>query len=100
MRRLAILALLLTTAASAYAASYESRTPRHGIAVDVVSVSGNDVVFGVTVTNLPGGEVLASTRLTGSPGAPAETEVDAGEQSLKIRVSMQGTALACRLDIL
>jgi TonB family protein len=99
MRRLAILALLLATAASAYAASYESRTPRHALAVDIVSISGDDVVFGVTVTDVPGGQVLASPRLTGKIGVPAEFEVDAGEQHVKIRVSLQGTVLSCKLSI-
>jgi protein TonB len=99
MRRLAVLALLLTTAASAHAASYESRTPHHAVAVEIVSTTGDDVVFGVTVSDLPGGQVLTSPRLAAKIGAAAETQVDVGEQHIRIRVSLLGTNLGCRLGI-
>lgn len=102
MKRFAILIVAAIFAASAHAAAsfYESRTPRHALAVEIVSLAGDDVVFGVTVTELPGGKVLASQRLTGKIGEIAGGDIDVGEQrQLRIRVSLQGKDLSGRLDI-
>lgn len=99
MKRFVILLVLLVSVTSARAVLYESRTPRHAVAVEIVSITGNDVVFGVTVSDLPGGEVLTSSRQAGTIGAPAEIQADAGGQHLQIRVALQGTMLSCRLDI-
>lgn len=98
MKRFAILILVLA-AASVHAASYESRTPHHAVAVEIVGLGVGDIRFDVTVTDLPGGQVLTVSRLPAKVGATAETEVDVAEQHVRISVGLIGTNLGCGVDI-
>ena len=99
MRRFAILILLFVSAVSAHAASYEARTPRHALAVDVVSVGADDVRFDVTISDLPSGQVLTSQQLTSKGGRGADAAVDVRESHIHIRVWLLATDLSANVDI-
>jgi TonB family protein len=99
MKRFGVLTAVVLAAISVHAASYESRTLDHAIAVEIVSITGDDVVYGVTLTELPSGKVLTSPRLTGKVGGSAESQADIGEQHVRIRITLSGTNLSCSLRI-
>ena len=99
MRRFAILILLLVSAVSAHAASYEARTPRHALAVDVVPLGGDDIRFDVTISDLPSGQVLTSQQLTSKKWKGAEAAVDVREMHIQIRVWLNVTDLIAIAEI-
>ena len=99
MRRFAILILLFVSAVSAHAASYEARTPRHALALDVVSVGADDVRFDVTIRELPSGQVLTSQQLTSKNWRGAEAAVDVREMHIQIRVWLNVTDLIATVEI-
>lgn len=98
MKPFAILTFVLA-AASLHAASYEARTPRHAVALEVVTLGVGDLRFDVTVTELPSGHVLTVARMPAKSGSAADTEVDVADQHLRIHAALFGTNVMCSLDI-
>ena len=99
MRRFALQLILLAVAASAQAASFEARTPHHAVTVDLVSAAAGNVVFNVVVAEVPGGRVLASTRLSGKVDTPLESAVDRPGEHIAVSVAKVSTSVVCRVQI-
>jgi TonB family C-terminal domain len=99
MKRFAILILLLVSAASARAASYEARTPLHAVAIDLVSLGADDVRFDVTIRELPSGQVLTSQQLTAKNGRWADESIDVRETHVHIRVWLLATDLTATVEL-
>ncbi|MEA2164582.1 MAG: hypothetical protein QOK37_2709 [Thermoanaerobaculia bacterium] len=100
MKRLAIALFFLVPAHVLTAATYEARTPRHAVVVETSSAAGGNVAFQVTITHLPSGLVVASTRISGKPEVPLEGGADPEPgQHVAITVAMMRTSVICRVRI-
>ncbi len=97
MRRFFILVLLLTSAVTLRAASYEARSPQHAVALDVVSLGEGFTRYDLKISDVVTGEVLATPQLTSSLGQPAETQADVRDIHIRVHVA-GGTRLMARVE--
>ncbi|HXA17943.1 MAG TPA: energy transducer TonB [Thermoanaerobaculia bacterium] len=97
MRRLFILVLLIASAVTLRAASYEARSPQHAVALDVVSLGEGFTRYDLKISDMVTGAVLATPQLTSKLGQPAETTTDVRDLHIRVRVA-GGTRLMARIE--
>jgi hypothetical protein len=97
MRRLFILILLLASAVTLRAASYEARSPHYSVAIDVVSLGADDVRYDIKITDVVTGQVLASPQLTTKRGGTADDEFQAQDLHMWIHVT-EGARLTANVE--
>lgn len=97
MRRFSILILLLASAVTLRAASYEARSPQHAVALEVVSLGEGFTRYDLKISDVVTGEVLATPQLTAKLGQPAETQTDVRDIHIRVHVA-GGTRLMVRVD--
>lgn len=98
MRRFSILVLLLASAATLQAASYEARSLQHSVAIDVVTL-GDDVRYDIKITDVATGQVLASPQLTTKRGGTADDEFHAQDLQVWIHVT-EGKGINVHVEFL
>ncbi len=99
MKRFAILALLIACAMSAHATLYEARTQHHAVVIHAFPAAGDDVVYRVTVSELPGENTLASVEMRAKTGAAVEKQVDVDGQQVSIHLAPAGNVMAYKIEI-
>ena len=99
MKRFAILALLIAFAMSAYATLYEARTQHHAVVIHALPAAGGDVVYSVTISELPGENTLASVDMRAKTGAAVEKLVDVDGQQVSIHLAPAGNLMAYKIEI-
>ena len=99
MKRFAILALLIAFAMSARATLYEARTPRHAVVIYAFPGAGDDVAYSVTISELPGENLLTSVQLRAKAGAAVEKQVDVDGQQVSIHLAPAGNVMAYKVEI-
>ena len=99
MRRFSILILLLASAVTLRAASYEARSPHYSVAIDVVTLGADDVRYDIKITDVVTGAVLASPQLTTKRGGTADDEFHAQGLHMWIHVT-EGTRLTANVEFL
>ena len=99
MRRFSILILLLASAMTLRAASYEAHSPHYSVAIDVVTLGADDVRYDIKITDVVTGAVLASPQLTTKRGGTADEEFHAQGLHMRIRV-LEGTRLSANVEFL
>jgi TonB family protein len=97
MRRLAILALLLTTAVSAYAASYEARSPRHLVTIEPVSLPSGQTRYDLTITDVATGKVLGTPSMIGRRVLLAHEPIDVAGLHITLQLGDDGTSLTVNI---
>ena len=97
MRRFSILILLLASAMTVRAASYEARSPHYSVAIDVVTLGADDVRYDIKIRDVVTGAVLASPQLTTKRGGMAEDEFHAQGLHMWIHVT-EGTRLIANVE--
>jgi TonB family protein len=99
MRRFSILILLIASAVTLRAASYEARSPQYAVAFDVVPLGVSGARYDMKITDVVSGELLASPKLTTNLGQPAEAEIDVRDLHIRVRIA-RGTRLMARIEFL
>jgi len=99
MRRFSILILLLASAMTLRAASYEAHSPHYSVAIDVVTLGADDVRYDIKITDVVTGAVLASPQLTTKRGGTADEEFHAQGLHMWIHVT-EGTRLTANVEFL
>ena len=99
MKRFAILALLISFAASARALMYEARTPHHAVVIHALPAADGEVVYNVTISELPGEHLVTSVQMRGKAGAAVEKQMDVDGQHVSIHMSPAGNVMAYRIQI-
>lgn len=99
MRRFSILILLLASAVTLRAASYEARSPHHAVALEVVSLGEGFTRYDLKISDVVTGEVLATPQLTAKLGQPAETQTDVRDIHIRVHVA-GGTRLMARVEFI
>ncbi len=99
MKRFAILALLIAFAMSARATLYEARTQHHAVVIHAFPAAGDDVVYRVTISELPGENTLASVQMRAKTGAAVEKQVSVDGQQVSIHLAPAGNLMAYKVEI-
>ncbi|MEA2235690.1 MAG: hypothetical protein QOC81_414 [Thermoanaerobaculia bacterium] len=99
MKRFAILALLISFAASARAVIYEARTPHHEVVIHALPAPDGEVVYNVTISELPGEHLVTSVQMRGKAGAAVEKQMDVEGQHVSIHMSLTSNVMAYRIEI-
>ncbi|HXH95143.1 MAG TPA: energy transducer TonB [Thermoanaerobaculia bacterium] len=98
MKRFAIFSLL-AFAVSASAATYEARTAHYAVVIHALPAAGDDVVYDVTVSELPGENTLASVPMRAKAGAAVDKQVDVDGQQVSIHLAPAGNVMAYKIEI-
>lgn len=98
MLRFSILVLLLVSAVTLRAASYEAHSPHYSIAMDVVSLGADDVRYDIKITDVVTGEVLVSPKLPAKRGESTGGEAEVRDLHLFFHVS-DGVRLMASVEI-
>jgi TonB family protein len=85
---------LFAWTATAHAASYEARSPRHAITVNIVSLGGDDVRYDATITDVVTGDVLASEQMNARRGETAGGNINVRDLLIRIRVAEESRFMA------
>jgi TonB family protein len=99
MRRFSILILLLASAVTLHAASYEAHSPHYSVAIDVVTLGADDVRYDIKITDVVTGQVLASPQLTTKRGGTADDEFHAQDLHMWIHVT-EGTRITANVEFM
>jgi len=98
MRRFFILVLLLAPAVTLRAASYEARSPHYSVAIDVVTLSNDDVRYDVRITDVITRAVLATPQVTAKRGGTADDESHVAGLNIWIHIT-EGSRLEANFEI-
>ncbi len=98
MRRFSILILLIASAVTLRAASYEAHSPHYSLAMEVVPLGADDVRYDIKITDVVTGEVLVSPKLPAKRGESTGGEAHVRDLHLFFHVS-DGARLMASVEI-
>jgi TonB family protein len=98
MRRFFILVLLLASAVTLRAASYEVRSPHYSVAIDVVTLGNDGSRYDVKITDVVTGAVLVSRQLVVRLAGTSDDESRAQDLSVWIHIR-EGARLTANIEV-
>jgi len=99
MRRFFVLVLLVASAVTLQAASYEARSPHYSVVIDVVPLGNDDSRYDIKITDLATGALLMSRQMVAKPGGTSDDESHEHDLNVWIHIR-EGARLTANVEFM